>query len=449
LDSIRIMRSILAMGAGMVFLQFLAGCKSGSIAAREVLADPLMRLSQKSALGSPTETVKVGIDPVIPPDTVMSRLNVDLEPGDGAKAVFTESSIRGTAEVFTGIALEAGYQLRTEKQLIQKLDGFSGPLHDERLWHGPLAALVVDDGVSSLRLGYRYRTCDDGETHEPSILARTSILHRDTVVEAAYRQSTRSLNIPASHWTATGLDIHDRIQSDSFSAAIEQGFLPGWNIRLDLESVFEHGFLQSPFRLVSLWSQRTLPTGAQTFTVPTMEPERHPSSRIRWASMLRVRRLIQAASSSVEIGAGYGSDTWRIEQEQVEAAYHQKLGQRLILSLGGGGYHQTRASFYRDEYPEGPVGSYWSADRNLCSFLLFFGEASATLFFLPERMRALGLFKHIRIEAGARINHRNDSFEGIDSQNGFTSFRTFAGGTRGNFDGALFFSGWLTMEGGF
>jgi hypothetical protein len=274
------------------------------------------------------------------------------------------------------------------------------------------------------------------------------VLSRDTVIEVGYLRSMRALQVSASHLPARE-PVDSDVHSDLFSAAVEQGFVPGWNVRLDFSALVEEGFLQDPYRLVTLWSQRDVSNGSPGSGVPRVEPESHPDSRVRWGALLRVRKMIPALSGAVQFGAGYGSDSWRVSHATAELGYLQRFGDRLILGLRGGGYHQIRASFYRDEYPNGPPGAFWSADRALSSYLAFFGEFSSQVMLIPERGRILGMFKSLTLQLGVRFTKALYSWEGLDKPNGFTSYDSLAGGDRKAFPGGMLVGGWFSIEGGF
>ena len=421
------------------------GCATGPVVAREMLADPTMRFSESRPI-EPLGLSDPQADEPLPPDTVMTRLHVHADTGEQVKGTWLEYLIRAAIEIGGGFGVEAGYGLSHQDQLVQKLDGFAGPLGVVATRHGPDAALVLDDGTSIIRAGYRFRMAWNGHLHEPSIRARTSVLSRDTVVEVGYRRSMRSLTIDSEHLPA-GDALDDDYSVDRLFAAIEQGFLPGWNLRLDLAMRVDSGFLQSPYRLVSLWSQHggdTVPSG-----VPRTMPENHPGSRVRWGSMLRIRRMIESLAAAVELGLGYGAGSWRVEHSMLQAGWLQRLGDQFVLSAQGGAYHQTRASFYLDDYGSGPRGAYWSADASLSSYIAWWAQIGCSWTAFPERGRLLGMFKYLSVEAALRTSRAYYQWEGSGSNNGFTSYAWLASDERQPFGGGWLFGGWLGFEGGF
>lgn len=431
--------AVLAAGAA-------AGCAGGPVVAREVLADPAMRFARADPIPAPGQRTEPG-PALLPPDTVALGTSVQSEPGDDVQGTWFASTLRAAVELVAGIGLEAGYGVSLASERVHKLDGFTGPLDLERTRHGPDAAVVLDDGTSILRAGYRYRTGWDGVLHEPSVVARTLVLRRDTVVEVGYRRSLRTIQVPAARFPARD-PVDAEATADRLHAAVEQGLLPGWNLRLEASALIEEGLLESPFRLVSLWARRD-PAAAAPAGIPRTEPERHPHARVRWGALFRVRRALTGIGAVVELGAGYGAGTWRVEHATAGARYIQRLGDAFLLELGGGAYHQTRATFYRDDYLQGPPGSFWSADRLLSSYLAFWGEAGLQWTCLPARERLLGMFKYLTLAATFRYVRDDYGWEGDGSNNGFSSHPSLAEAERTAFAGGTHLGGWLEFEGGF
>lgn len=424
------------------------GCAAGPVVEREVLSDPLMRFAPARVLTDPN-TIDPERDEPLTPNTVVSRLTMAADPGNQVKGFWLRSTLRAAVEVWQGLAVEAGYGVGLDKELIQKLDGFAGPLPLSRLRHGPDAAVVLDDGSSLLRVGYRFRTAFDGTSHEPFVMARTTVLRRDTVVEVSYRHVFEQISLDPGDLPASGIAIDKRRRGNWLACAFEQGLLPGWNLRLDLGLLLEDGFLQSPYRLVSLYSLRGSTAVDDVNTIPRIEPEKHPSNRVRYGGLVRVRRLVPAWHAAFEIDLGHGSDTWRVEHSRIGLAYRQRLGDLVQMAVNGELYHQTRAFFYRDDYPDGPPGAYWSADRSLCSFIAGLIGATIEITMVAERDRLLSMFRYLTLDLGVQVAVANYRIDGAASPNGFTSYPDVASNTRERFQGGLVISGSLGFEGGF
>ncbi len=425
-----------------------AGCAAERQVAREVLADPLMRFEPGRPVLAPGAAAERNSAPLAT-DTLRIRVDAGADPGDQVAETWLASSVRTAVEVAAGFGLEAGYGLELSRERLFRFDGFAGPLAFERLRHGPDAALVYDDGTSVVRAGYSFRTAFDGDLHEPSISARTLILGSDTVVELAYRRTMAAVEVGAADGPAAD-PIDAERTADRIGGAVEQGFLPGVNLRLDLVAIIEDGFLQSPYRLISLWSHWPASADDRPQTAPQSRPEHHPDSRIRWGALARSRFAIPAWAATFELGAGHGEGSWRVEHSQALIGWRQRLGERFRLELGGGVYHQTRASFYRDDYPDGPPGAYWSADRRLSSYVAWWARLGLGVNLIPERGRLLGMFTFLDLELTARVVSADYNFEGLDSVNGVTGYASFGDPvSRQAFDGGMQFGGWFGLVAGF
>ncbi len=421
-----------------------AGCAAERLVAREALSDPLMRFEPAPIVEPPG--ARSAILAPLPADSLALELSAGGDPGDDVRAVAVASELRAAVDVVEGFGLEAGYGVAWGRERVLKLDGFAGPLDLDRLEHGPDAALLYDDGTSLLRAGYGYRTAWDGARHEPGFSASTHVLGRDTLLALGYARRIDLVEVGASRGPAGGARVDDRRDADCLQAAFEQGFLPGIALRLDLEARVEQGYLQSPFRAVSLWSHRPADPDAPPGAAPQVLPERHPGSRARFGALLRARFLLPGIGGALELGAGYGAGTWRVEHARAQLGYHQRLGDLARLSFLGGAYHQIRASFYRDDYPDGPPGAYYSADRQLAAYLAWWAQGALGLTFLAGEGRLLGMFRALHLELTLRVVRSDFGFE--DPPNGFSAYDALAGGAPRAFDAgwALAGAAGLTAE---
>ncbi|RLB58331.1 MAG: hypothetical protein DRI34_05160 [Deltaproteobacteria bacterium] len=421
------------------------GCVSGPPAGREVLSDPAMRFRARDPLRALAWPGEQALEP-LPPGVVLSSLQVSAQPQADEAASDVHSNLRAAVELGAGLGIEAGYGVDYYSRRINKFDGFAGGFSQQQTRHGPDVALLADDGTTLLRMGYRLRLGWEGRLHQPAIRARTSILSTDTVVEAGYQRTMRQLSVAAEHLPARD-PVSAESTRDNAWVALEQGFLPGWNLRVDAAVEIQDGFLQSPYRLVTLWSGREETTG-NGWTLRA-EPEQHPDHRLLWGANLRIRRALHGLGAVLELGGGGGSGSWRVEHQQLELGWRQRLGQRWLLELRVGAYHQTRAEFYRNEYSGAPPGSWWTADKSLSSFLAWWSSMGADWTMFQHRRRLLGMFRYLRLGATVRLEQRLYHWQGISSPDGFSGWEGLAGGQRRAYDGGWRLGGWLEIEGGF
>jgi len=146
-----------------------------------------------------------------------------------------------------------------------------------------------------------------------------------------------SLAAPASHW--------------QYRLGVTQILTPRMLMSLNLESVSDNGYLQSPYRVARVF-------GAAV-------PERDPSTRTGRAALLRVVADI-GSGSSVRGQYRYFWDTWNIGAHTVEFGYSRHFGERWLVDGYARYYRQNHALFYSDDFAR--EFTYMSRNRELSSF---------------------------------------------------------------------------------
>ena len=412
-----------------------------------MLADPIMRFEPLSSVYAPNIPFK-SYRAITPNNTINIHVSTQADPGEQIHGTWADSDIQASVELVSGLGLQAGYGMSYTKKRIWRFDGYQGIMEYEKFKHGPFAAIVYDDGTSLLQLGYTYSTAFDGQTHVPSIRASTLVLGSDTRVEIGYRRMMRSLRLDTSDKPPVLFSVDEQITSDHLSASIEQGFIPGINIRLDLEVVLDGGYLQDPYSMVTLWSH--WPQVENMDKVPQSKPESLPDSRARFGAGISVKFAIPGLAAALETGISHGTGTWRVEHTSAHAGWEQRLGDRFSLDFSVGAYHQTRALFYRDDYQDGPVGALWTCNRDLSSYIAWWGRVGLNMYIYPSRGRLLGMFKELTLSLSSRLMKLNYNFEGLSSQNGFTRYSILAdSASREGFAGGWQMGGWFSMSAGF
>lgn len=136
-----------------------------------------------------------------------------------------------------------------------------------------------------------------------------------------------------------------------YRLGVTQVLTSRWLMSLNLESVSDDGYLQSPYRVARVF-------GAAV-------PERDPSTRTGRAALLRVAGDV-GSRSAVRAQYRYFWDTWGIGAHTAELGYSRYLGNRWLLD-GHVRYHtQDHALFYSDNFTS--EMTYMSRNRQLSSF---------------------------------------------------------------------------------
>jgi hypothetical protein len=136
-----------------------------------------------------------------------------------------------------------------------------------------------------------------------------------------------------------------------YRLGVTQVLTPRWLMSLNLESVSDDGYLQSPYRVARVF-------GAAV-------PERDPTTRTGRAALVRAVGDI-GSRSSVRAQYRYFWDTWGIGAHTVELGYSRYFGDRWLLDGHARYYRQDHALFYSDNFTTNMT--YMSRNRQLSTF---------------------------------------------------------------------------------
>jgi hypothetical protein len=200
----------------------------------------------------------------------------------------------------------------------------------------------VFDHVFTIGLSYTHnfdRVCDtnhDDVGGDP--LNRGALVTSEHCFQNAPEITTRKLNIdalePSLTWAATPRLL---LQAGGTAQILD-------------------GFQSNPYRRVELGSAGRRPQE----TLPTL--------RQRYALFLRTAYALPSLRASVQAMARLYRDTWAVEAATAELSLHQYLTRFLLWSVRGRAHTQRGANFYRDARDYrlfGPIGKYWTGDREL------------------------------------------------------------------------------------
>jgi hypothetical protein len=157
-----------------------------------------------------------------------------------------------------------------------------------------------------------------------------------------------------------GWDTVGKHGSPTFSAqanhwqyrfGVTQILTPRWLMSLNLESVSDSGYLQSPYRVARVF-------GAAV-------PERDPTTRTGRAVLLRAVGDI-GSRSAVHVQYRYFWDTWNISAHTAELGYSRHVGERWLADAYFRYYRQDHALFYSDNFRA--EETYMSRNRQLGTF---------------------------------------------------------------------------------
>jgi len=135
------------------------------------------------------------------------------------------------------------------------------------------------------------------------------------------------------------------------------------------------GFQANPYRRVELGSGGRRPQE----TLPTL--------RQRYALFLRAAYAMPKIRAAVHAAARAYRDTWAVEAATVELTAQQYLTRFLLWGVRGRAHAQRGANFYRDAQDYrlyGPIGKYWTGDRELSPMRNYLVGAKLAYLRIPE-----------------------------------------------------------------
>lgn len=151
------------------------------------------------------------------------------------------------------------------------------------------------------------------------------------------KHGTPAFSQPANHW--------------QYRFGVTQVLTPRWLMSLNLESISDDGYLQSPYRVARLF-------GAAV-------PEHDPSTRTSRAALVRAAGDI-GSGAAVHIQYRYFWDTWGIASHTAELGYNRHVGDRWLVEGYARYYRQDHALFYSNDFTS--EMTYMSRNRQLSTF---------------------------------------------------------------------------------
>ncbi len=168
----------------------------------------------------------------------------------------------------------------------------------------------------------------------------------------------RALDSSSRCFTRSDLVSTRKLAIDTVQGSVTQVVTPWLLVQAGATGQFLRGFQANPYRQVLL--------GARAVQ------EHLPDIRNRAAVFARAKFALEPIRGSIEAGVRGYFDSWAVEAFTGELAWDQYLARPFIVRLRGRWHIQDSALFYRDgnEYAtSGPLGSYWTGDRELSALM--------------------------------------------------------------------------------
>ena len=254
------------------------------------------------------------------------------------------------------------------------VDAVSGATHFSDQRQQARGGLSLNTPQVGLTAGYSYGWEKDYRSHTLTAAARGDFLERNFTLGLAYTRNFDSVCDQNNQNAQGPLDLKPLASSENcFKVGVEDvvrrkvathTFEPSlvWTAtpRLLLQGggtlQVVDGFQSSPYRAVYVGSQGRSPQ------------EHVPTLRQRFALFGRARLALPEMRAAVSAMARLYRDTWDLRAATAEAELLKYLGPAIIVGAHGRYHLQSGAIFYRtasDYRTLGPVGHYWTGDREL------------------------------------------------------------------------------------
>jgi hypothetical protein len=297
-------------------------------------------------------------------------------------------------DVVTGATPQA-YGSASES--VTDVDAISGATKFSDLRQQAQAGLAMNTTLVGLSAGYSYGWEKDYRSHTLSAAARGDFLDRNFTLSLAYTRNFDRVCDQNNAIAQGPLDLLALVSSENcFKGGAEDvvsrkvsthTFEPSltWTAspRLLLQGggtlqVVE-GFQASPYRRVFVGSQGRSPQ------------EHVPNLRQRYAVFGRARVALPELGAAAGAMARLYRDTWDVRAATAEAEVLKYLGPQIIVGVHGRFHLQGGAIFFRralDYRTLGPVGQYWTGDRELSPLRTLLGGAKLTYLRRPDPSRS-------------------------------------------------------------
>ena len=117
---------------------------------------------------------------------------------------------------------------------------------------------------------------------------------------------------------------------------------------------YSSGYLTDPYKGVNF----TFSYPVDAYDPPSVDvnhEERRPNHKLRQVAQAGLTHYFEAVKGSVEVSYRFHHDDWGIFSHTAELNWHQKLGQKVLLSPFFRYYYQTAAEFYATQFAGDPL----------------------------------------------------------------------------------------------
>jgi Protein of unknown function (DUF3570) len=325
-------------------------------------------------------------------DRIETKTTLMIEPGSGVEELrILHPQLDLGLDLGRSLELSAGYEAdivsgATPRVYDVSLDAVSSATKFADVRHSFRGGFAYQSGDTNLSASYSYGFEEDYKSHAFSVGMVTELNGKNTTLGLRYGHNfdkvcdadnsdrepleRRALDESTGCFGGGGTEptvTHD-IGIDHYEATLTQNLSPVALVQFGLDGQVIRGFQSNPYRRVRVYDLQV--------------QEVTPETRERIAAFLRFNYALPGLSAAINVMARFYADSWAIESGTLDVTYHQYLGRHLLVSLRGRVYQQDNAVFFRDaeDYARsGPVGQFWTGDRELSPFRDFLVGAKIAL----------------------------------------------------------------------
>jgi hypothetical protein len=330
-----------------------------------------------------------------------SHLTIFREPsssGGSVQVVHPQTDVSAT--LGQTATLSAGYEVDLVSGATPSVYGSSQPdavsgatqFSDQR--QQARGGVSVETPLIGLGAGYSYGWEKDYRSHTLTASARGDFLERNFTLGLAYTrnfdtvcdQNNEAAQSPLDRQPLTSAEhcfkadqadvTTHRVAVHTFEPSLVWTATPRLLLQGGGTVQVVDGFQSSPYRRVAVGSEGRTPQ------------EHVPDLRQRFALFARARLALPELRAAVSAMGRVYRDTWDLRAATAEGEVSKYLGPSIIVGARGRFHRQSGVIFFRyaEQYRTlGPVGQYWTGDRELAPLDTLLGGLKLTYLRRPER----------------------------------------------------------------
>jgi hypothetical protein len=337
-------------------------------------------------------------EPAVEAATHLTVFREASDKGSEIQVVHPQADV--SADLGKSMALAAGYEVDIVSGATPAVYGSATPdavtgataFSDQR--QQARAGVTLNTRLVGLTAGYSYGWEKDYRSHTVSAAARGDFLEKNFTLSLSYTRNFDSVCDQNNEAAQGPLDLQPLASSENcfktdvadvvtrsvavhtFEPALVWTATPRLLLQGGATLQVADGFQSNPYRRVVVGSQGRSPQ------------EHVPTLRQRYAVFVRGRLAIPEVRAAVSGMGRLYRDTWDVRAATVDAEAVKYLGPNFIVGVHGRYHTQGGAIFYRPsvEYRTlGPVGRYWTGDRELAPLQELMGGVKAAYLRRPEQ----------------------------------------------------------------